>query len=96
MMLFGLSVLMEILLDAIDGFTLHPLDAASTLPPLTNTKPKDGFPSSAALASKYFLVKNKNNSRGAPQALPSPPSPVHTGTATTMRRSTGHRPPFGG
>ena len=74
-MLFGLSAIMEILPDTIDGFTLHPLDAASTLPPLTNTKPDDGFPSSTVLAFKYFLVKNKNNSRGAPQALPSPPKP---------------------
>jgi hypothetical protein len=74
-MLFGLSALMEILLDAIDGFTLHPLDAASPLSPLTNNKPEDGFPSSAALAFKYFLVENKKNSRGAPQALPSHPEP---------------------
>jgi hypothetical protein len=51
------------------------LDAASTIPPLTSTKPEDGFPSSAALAFKYFLVKNTNNSRGAPQASPSPPKP---------------------
>jgi hypothetical protein len=39
MMLFGLSALMEILPDAIEGFKLHPLDAVSTLPPLTITKP---------------------------------------------------------
>ncbi len=64
-MLFGLSALMEILLDSIDGFTLYPLDAASTLTPLINNKLKDGLPSSAALAFKYFLVKNKNNSSGA-------------------------------
>ncbi len=74
-MLFGLSTLMEILPDTIDSFTLHPLNTASTLPPLTNTKPDDGFPSLAVLVFKYFLVKNKNNSRGAPQALPSPPKP---------------------
>jgi hypothetical protein len=74
-MLYGLSAMMEILPDAIDGFTLHPLDAASTLPPLTNTKTDDGFPFLAALAFKYFLVKNKNNSRGAPQSLPFPPKP---------------------
>ncbi len=74
-MLVRLSALMEILPEAIDGFTLHPLDAASPLSPLTNNKPEDGFPSSAALAFKYFLVKNKNNSRGAPQAPPSPPKP---------------------
>jgi hypothetical protein len=61
-MLFDLSTLLEILPDAIDGFMLHPLDADSTPPPLTNTKPKDGLPSSAALAFKYFLVNNKNNS----------------------------------
>jgi hypothetical protein len=66
---------MEILPYAIDSFTLHLLDVASPLSPLTNTKPEDGFSSSAALAFKYFLVKNKNNSRGALQALPSPPKP---------------------
>ena len=74
-MLFGLSALMEILPDAIESFMFYPSDAASTLSLLTNNKPEDGFPSSAALAFKYFLVKNKNNSRGAPQASPFPPKP---------------------
>ena len=74
-MLFGLSALMEILPDTINGFTLYLLDAASTLSPLTNNTPEDGTLSSVALAFKYFLVKNKNNSRGAPQVSPSPPKP---------------------
>jgi hypothetical protein len=37
-MLLGLLLLMDILLDAIDGFAMHPLDKASLLPPLTNNK----------------------------------------------------------
>jgi hypothetical protein len=37
-MLLGLSSLMDILLNAIDGFAMHLLDEASLLPPLTNNK----------------------------------------------------------
>ena len=80
-MLFGLSALMEILPNAIDGFTLHPLDTASTFPPLTNTKPDDGFPSSAALAFKYFLVEQEQQQGctaaiAIPTRAQSPPSPL--------------------
>ena len=55
-MLLGLSATMEILKDTIDGFALHPLDDTSLLPPLTSNDVKDGFPGTAVLACKYFLV----------------------------------------
>ena len=51
-MLLGLSLLMEILPDAIDGFALHPLEPDSTLLALTNNKTEDRFPGSALLAFK--------------------------------------------
>jgi hypothetical protein len=60
-MLLGLSSLMNILPDAINGFAMHPLDKASLLPPLTNNKLEDGFPGLAVLAFKYFMVKDKCN-----------------------------------
>ena len=43
-MLLGLSSLMDILPDAINGFAVHPLDKSSTLPPLTSNKLRTGFP----------------------------------------------------
>jgi hypothetical protein len=72
--LLGLSLLMDILPDAIDGFALHPLEPDSTLPALANNKTEDGFPGSAVLAFKYFLVKNKSN-RVAQQTVSSPSQP---------------------
>ena len=60
-MLLGLSATMEILKDTIDGFALHPLDDTSLLPPLTSNDVKDGFPGTAVLAFKYFLVRDKRN-----------------------------------
>jgi hypothetical protein len=73
-MLLGLSLLNDILPDAIDGFALHPLELDSTLPALTNNKTEDRFPGSAVLAFKYFMVKNKSN-RGAQQTASSPSQP---------------------
>jgi hypothetical protein len=63
-MMLGLSSLMDILPDAIDELALYPLDKSSTLPPLTNNKLEDGFPGSAVLAFKYFMVKDKRNRPG--------------------------------
>jgi hypothetical protein len=60
-MLLGLSALMDVLPDAIDGFVLHSLDEHLTLPPLTNNKTEDGFPGSMMLAFKYFIVHDKQN-----------------------------------
>jgi hypothetical protein len=65
-LLLGLLLLMDILPDAIDGFALHPLDADSTLPALTNNKTEDGFPGSAKLAFKYFLSKKKKKPQRCP------------------------------
>jgi hypothetical protein len=69
-MLLGLSLLVDILPDAIDGFALHPLEPDSTLPALTSNKTEDGFPGSAMLALKYFLVKKKSN-KGVQQTVSS-------------------------
>jgi hypothetical protein len=76
-MLLGLASLMDILSDAIDRFAVHPLDESSSLPPLTSNEPEDGFPGSAVLAFKYFMVKDKGNRQFfQPTAAPSPqPSP---------------------
>jgi hypothetical protein len=74
-MLLGLSALMDILPDAINGFKLHSLEEASTLPILTNNKSEDGFPELAVLAFKYFLVRDRRNVRGQQTASPSAPSP---------------------
>ncbi len=71
-MLLGLSSLMNILPDAINGFAMHPLDKASLLPPLTNNKLEDGFPGLAVLAFKYFMVIDKHN-RPANQQSAAPP-----------------------
>ncbi len=71
-MLLGLLSLMDILPNAINSFAMHPLDEASLLPPLTNNKLEDGFPGSAVLAFKYFMVKDKCN-RPANQQLVVPP-----------------------
>ncbi len=60
-MLLELSVLMDILPGAIDGFELQPLDEQSILPCLTNNKVEEGFPGSAVLAFKYFLMHDKQN-----------------------------------
>ncbi len=62
--------------DTIDGFTLHPLDDTSLLPPLRSNDVKDGFLGTAVLAFnfKYFLVRDKRN-RG-PQHAPTPPLPI--------------------
>jgi hypothetical protein len=73
-MLLGLFTLMDILPDAIEGFELHPLEEASTLPILTNNKSEDGFPGLAVLAFN-FLVRNRRNVRGQQTASPSVPSP---------------------
>jgi len=73
-MLLGLSATMEILKDTIDGFTLHPLDDTSLLPPLTSNDVKDGFPGTAVLAFKYFLVRDKRNR--VPQHAATPPLPI--------------------
>jgi hypothetical protein len=54
-MLMGLSALMDILPAAIDGFELHPLEEASTLPIPTNNKSEEGFPGLVILAFKYFF-----------------------------------------
>jgi hypothetical protein len=62
-MLLGLSALMDILLEAIDGFKLDLLEEASTFPILTNDKSEDGFPGLAALTFKYFLVRDRCNVR---------------------------------
>jgi hypothetical protein len=45
---------LDIILDAVDGFELHPLKEASTLPALTNNKVEEGFPGSGVLAFKFF------------------------------------------
>jgi hypothetical protein len=68
---------MDILPNAIDGFALHPLDEFSSLPAFTSNRVEDGFPKSAVLAFKYFLVKDKRNKPGRQQmvAPPSQPSP---------------------
>jgi hypothetical protein len=73
--LLGLSALMDILPDTIDGFEIHLLEEASTLPIITNNKSEDGFPVSAVLAFKYFLVRDRGNVRGQQTASPSAPSP---------------------
>jgi hypothetical protein len=73
-MLLGLMLLMNILPDAIDGSALYPLEPDSTLLALTNNETEDGFPGSAVLAFKYFLVKNKCI-RGAQQIVSSPSQP---------------------
>ncbi len=64
---------MDILPKAIDRFTLHPLDESSTLPPLTDNDPANGFPVSVVLAFQYLLVKNKSNVKGLQNAASSPP-----------------------
>jgi hypothetical protein len=74
-MLLGLSALMDILPDAINGFELHPLEEASTLPILTNNQAEDGFPGLVVLAFKYFLVRNRRSVRGHQMTSPSAPSP---------------------
>jgi hypothetical protein len=72
-MLLGLLSLMDILPDAINRIVMHPLDESSLLLPLTNNRVEDNFPSSAVLAFKYFMVKDKCN-RPANQQMVAPPS----------------------
>ncbi len=73
-MLLGLSSLMEILPEAIEDFSMHPLAKGSSLPPLKNNKEAEGFPTSALVAFQYFLVKNKGSRPDQHQAsVPSAP-----------------------
>ncbi len=72
-MLLGLASLTDILPNAIGGFAMHPLDKSSSLPPLTSNKPEDGFPGSAVLAFKYFMVKDKRNRQFNQQKAAPPP-----------------------
>ncbi len=74
-MLLGLSSLIDIFPSAINGFAMHPLDESSALPSLTNNQPKDGFPGSAVLAFKYFMVKNKSNRPANHQSVATPSQP---------------------
>jgi hypothetical protein len=60
-MLLGLSALMDILVGAIMGFELHPLDEKSSLPCLSTNRVEEGFLGLAALAFQYFLVRDKRN-----------------------------------
>jgi hypothetical protein len=55
------SVLMDILVGAIIGFKLHPLDEKSSLPCLSTNRVEEGFPGLAVLAFQYFLVWDKWN-----------------------------------
>jgi hypothetical protein len=54
-MLLGLSSLMDILPEAINGFALHPLDDQSTLSALTNNRAEDGFLVPQSLPSNTFM-----------------------------------------
>jgi hypothetical protein len=54
---------------------MHPLDKSSALPSLTNNQPKDGFPGSAMLTFKYFMVKNKSNQPANHQSVAPPLQP---------------------
>jgi hypothetical protein len=55
-MILGLSSLMDILPEAINGFMRHPLDELSTLPALTNNRgPKMGFLVLQSLPSNTFM-----------------------------------------
>jgi hypothetical protein len=74
-MLLGLSALIDILSEAVDGFELHPLDKASTLPPLTNSKVEDGFPRACALAFRYMNVRDKRNRVAKQPVTTAAPSP---------------------
>jgi hypothetical protein len=66
-MLLGMSSILETFPHMISGFELFPLYPASTLLFLTSNDVKRGFPWSSLLMFKYFHVKNKINSGGAPQ-----------------------------
>jgi hypothetical protein len=74
-MLLGLSSLMDILPNVIDGFALHSLDKTSSFPALTNNRVWDGFPGSALLTFKYFLVKDKRKRLAGQQTVASPSQP---------------------
>ncbi len=58
-MLLGLSALMEIFPGATNRFKLHPLENNLILPILSSNDVEDGFPSSAVVVFKYFLVRDK-------------------------------------
>ena len=76
-MLMGLQAMMSIMLEAIEGFALHPVDKASHLPILTSIEPKEGFPLTAVLAFQYFYMRNKRDQRKPDTTAPviSTPSP---------------------
>ncbi len=74
-MLLGLSALMDIFPNAINGFKLHQLEEASALPALTNNKVEECFLGSAVLAIKYFLVRDRRNVKEQQAASRSAPSP---------------------
>jgi hypothetical protein len=73
-LLMGLTAFMEIVPAFIDGFQLLPLISPSILPPLTTGS---NIPKTAALAFKYFKVKNMSNMRGAT----APPAVSHISPA---------------
>jgi hypothetical protein len=77
-MLLGPTSLINILPNAINGFELHQLDEQSSLPHLTNNKIEDGFPGSAVLAFKYFLVRDKQNRTPQQTVAASNPSPYRS------------------
>jgi hypothetical protein len=76
-LLMGLSAFMEIVPAFINGFELLPLSDISTLPALISNDPdpNKGFPKTAVLAFKYFLVKNKTNVCGVSSQSPSTQTP---------------------
>jgi hypothetical protein len=74
-MLLCFSALMDVLAKASDGFELHPLDEESNLPCLNNNRVEDGFPGSAVLAFKSFLVWDKQNRVAQSPSAISVPSP---------------------
>jgi hypothetical protein len=58
-MLIGMSSIMETFPQMIDGFELHPLDPVSSLPVFTSKHVDKGFPQSAIMMFRYFLVRNR-------------------------------------
>ncbi len=71
-MLTGMSSVRETFPLMIDGFELHPVSSESSLPFLTSNQVDKGFPQSAIMMFRYFHVKNKMNSKGAPQVAGEP------------------------
>ena len=74
-LLLGLDAMMTILLEAIDGFALHPVDKQSSLPILISNNIKEGFPSTAVLAFQYFLARDKRNRPKTDAAPPAAMTP---------------------